>query len=471
LIYISFKIKKRKLQTAIAPIKEAQSAFFQAGHTRSLQERKKYLKAFDRSIKANESQIFEALTADLGKTAFESFTSEVMLVQKEIRMQLKHLKRWAAPQRVPGSWVNFPSRDYLLPEPYGQVLMISPWNYPFQLALTPLVGAVAAGNTVVLKPSELAPKTSTIVNHIISESFPKEWVTVLEGGVAEAQALLAQAWDYIFYTGSTHVGKIIAQAAAQNLTPTTLELGGKSPCIVHESAPLQTTAKRIVWGKFLNCGQTCIAPDYVLVPPQQKQALLAALQTEIRKAFGQEAANSKDYGRIINESHLNRLQGYLKNQKVVYGGQTETSTRFMEPTLVDSPALDSPIMKEEIFGPILPVLTYANRTELEQIIFGLDKPLAFYVFSKNNKFIRYCETRFSFGGGVVNDTLLHFTNDNLPFGGVGASGMGAYHGAFSFSTFTHVKPIVKKGFWFDLPQRYAPYPKLSNLLKWLLKKI
>lgn len=459
------------MQSNVAPIRDEHSAFFHAGHSRAIKARKDKLNAFGRAITAYEQDIFEALKGDLGKTPFESFTSEVMLVQKEIRTQIKHLKQWAAPQRVPGSWVNFPSRDFLLPEPFGNVLMISPWNYPFQLALTPLVGAVAAGNTVVLKPSEAAPKTSAVIQKIISKVFPKEWVAVLEGDAKVAQDLLQLKWDYIFYTGSTHVGKIVAQAAAQHLTPTTLELGGKSPCILDNSAPLKASAKRIVWGKFLNCGQTCIAPDYVLVPAERKEALLEALQSEIVKAFGHDARLSKDYGRIINTFHLDRLQDNLKNQKIVYGGNTEISSGYMEPTLVDSPALDSRLMKEEIFGPILPVLTYADSTELEHIIFGLDKPLAFYIFSQKKKFIRYCLQRFSFGGGVVNDTILHFTNDKLPFGGVGGSGMGAYHGAFSFSTFTHLKPIVKKGFWFDLPQRYAPYPKLSKLLKWLLKKL
>jgi len=459
------------LQTNLAPIKEAQQAFFRANKTQNLAVRKATLKAFGRAIAVYEKEIFEALHGDLGKSPFESYTSEIMLVQKEIRTQIKHLKRWASPQRVPGSWANFPSKDYLLPEPFGNVLMISPWNYPFQLALTPLVGAVAAGNTVVLKPSEAAPKTNAVIQKIITKVFPKEWVTVVEGDAQVAQGLLQLSWDYIFYTGSTRVGKIVAHAAAVHLTPTTLELGGKSPCIVDDSAPLQATAKRIVWGKFLNCGQTCIAPDYVLVPPQRKEALLKALQKEIEKAFGSNAATSKDYGKIIHPQHLKKLEDQLQGQKVVFGGKTNVQQLFMEPTLVDNPPLDSTLMTEEIFGPILPVVPYENKQVLENIILGIDKPLAFYVFSKNRKFVRYCLQRFSFGGGVVNDTLLHFTNDKLPFGGVGASGMGAYHGAFSFETFTHLKPVVKKGFWFDIPQRYAPYPKLNATLKWLLKKL
>ena len=459
------------MQTNFAPIKEEQASFFHAGHTRAINARKEKLNAFCRAIAVHEKEIFEALQGDLGKSPFESFTSEIMLVQKEIQTQIKHLRQWASPQRVPGSWANFPSRDYLLPEPFGNVLMISPWNYPFQLALTPLVGAVAAGNTVVLKPSEAAPKTNAVIQKIITKVFPKEWVTVVEGDAQVAHGLLQLPWDYIFYTGSTRVGKIVAQAAAVHLTPTTLELGGKSPCIVDDTAPLHATAKRIVWGKFLNCGQTCIAPDYVLVPPYKKEALISALQKEIEKAFGSDAATSKDYGKIIHAQHLKKLNDQLKGETVVYGGRSDAEQLFMEPTLVDSPTLDSSLMTEEIFGPILPIVPYENKQTLENIIFGIDKPLAFYVFSKNKKFVRYCLQRFSFGGGVVNDTLLHFTNDKLPFGGVGASGMGAYHGAFSFETFTHLKPVVKKGFWFDIPQRYAPYPKLNATLKWLLKKL
>lgn len=459
------------MQKESAPIIDAQKVFYRSGRTRSIAERKKRLRRFQRTIHTHEKAILKALNEDLGKSEFESYTSELMFLQKEIRLQLRHLKRWSTPQRVTGSWINFPSRDYLVAEPFGSILIISPWNYPLQLALTPLVGAVAAGNTVVLKPSESAPKTGAIVAQIIEETFPKEWVTVVEGGAAVAQELLEFSWDYIFYTGSTTVGKLVAKAAAKHLTPTTLELGGKSPCIVEDSAPLKSTAKRIVWGKFLNCGQTCIAPDYVLVSPHKKEALMNALKNEIIHAFGENPAKSKDYGRIINEIHIERLKKSLKNQNVFYGGHFEEDQRYAEPTIVDSPSLDSQLMTEEIFGPILPVLTYKNSEELEQIITGLDKPLAFYVFSKNKKFIRYCHNQFAFGGGVVNDTLLHFTNDRLPFGGIGASGMGSYHGSFSFKTFTHLKPIVKKGFWFDLPQRYAPYPKLNVSLKWLLKRI
>ena len=459
------------MQKESAPIIEAQKVFYRSGITRSIPERKKRLRIFQHTIHTHEKEILKALNEDLGKSDFESYTSEVIFVHKEIRLQLRHVKRWSAPQRVSGSWINFPSSDYLVAEPFGSILIISPWNYPFQLALTPLVGAVAAGNTVVLKPSESAPKTGAIVAKVIKEAFPKEWVTVVEGGAAVAQELLELSWDYIFYTGSTTVGKLVAQVAAKNLIPTTLELGGKSPCIVEDSAPLKSTAKRIVWGKFLNCGQTCIAPDYILVPPHKKEALMTALKKEIIHAFGENPAKSKDYGRIINKIHIERLKENIKNQDVFYGGDFEEEQRYAGPTIVDSPSLNSQLMTEEVFGPILPVLTYKNKEELEQIINGLDKPLALYVFSKNKNFIRYCQNQFNFGGGVVNDTLLHFTNDRLPFGGIGASGMGAYHGSFSFKTFTHLKPIVKKGFWFDFPQRYAPYPKLNIFLKWILKRI
>ena len=323
------------MQKESAPIIEAQKVFYRSGMTMSITERKKRLRRFKFTIHTHEKAILKALNEDLGKSDFESYTSEVLFVLKEIRLQSRHLKRWSTPQRVSGSWINFPSRDYLVPEPFGSILMISPWNYPFQLALTPLVGAVAAGNTVVLKPSESAPKTGAIVAQIIEEAFPKEWVTVVEGGAAVAQELLELSWDYIFYTGSTTVGKLVAQVAAKNLIPTTLELGGKSPCIVEDSAPLKSTAKRIVWGKFLNCGQTCIAPDYVLVSPHKKEALMTALKKEIIHAFGENPAKSKDYGRIINEIHIERLKENLKNQNIFYGGYFEEKQRYAGPTLVD----------------------------------------------------------------------------------------------------------------------------------------
>ena len=393
------------------------------------------------------------------------------MVQKELDLHIKNIKEWAAPKRVSGSLINFPSQDYILSEPYGTVLIISPWNYPFQLAMIPLIGAIAAGNTAVIKPSESAPHTAQIIEEIISEVFPPEWVIVIQGDVKVGAALLKTQWDYIFYTGSTAVGKIVAKAAAEFLTPTTLELGGKSPCIVDGTTPIQKTARRIVWGKFLNCGQTCIAPDYVLVQKEFKNALVAAMIQEIEKAFGKNAQNSKDYGRIIHQKHFEKLEKDLDKQKLLFGGEKDKDELYFGPTLVEEPAPDSSLLVDEIFGPILPVLSYTSESDIDSILTKLKNPLAFYLFSTNRNFINTMIQRYSFGGGVINDAIIHFTNDKLPFGGIGNSGMGAYHGKHSFEVFTHTKPVVKRSFWFDLPQRYAPYPKSLKALKFLLKKI
>lgn len=455
----------------ITDLKEAHYQFFKAHKKQSLKVRIDHLKKLKKVLNEKEQDIFNALDRDLKKPVFESFTSELLMVQKEIDAFIKNLKEWAAPKRVSGSLLNFPSQDFLLSEPYGTVLMISPWNYPFQLTMAPLVGAVGAGNTVVLKPSESAPHTSKVLIDILSAVFPNDWVSVVEGDAQVAQALLKERWDYIFYTGSTQVGKIVAKAAAEHLTPVTLELGGKSPCVVDGTAPLQKTARRIVWGKFLNCGQTCIAPDYVLVKSEHKDALIQALIEEIEKAFGVDAQNSKDYGRIIHEKHFKKLEADLKNQKTIYGGKTVAKELFFGPTLVDQPAMDSSLIQDEIFGPILPILSYDTLEDIDEVLTELKNPLAFYVFSQNKKFINTLIQNYPFGGSVVNDVLVHFTNPKLPFGGIGNSGVGAYHGKYSFDLMSHTKPVVKRSFWLDLPQRYAPYPKSISILKNILKRV
>ncbi|MDG1920732.1 MAG: aldehyde dehydrogenase [Flavobacteriaceae bacterium] len=455
----------------ITDLKEAHYQFFKAHKKQSLKVRIDHLKKLKKVLNEKEQDIFNALDRDLKKPVFESFTSELLMVQKEIDAFIKNLKEWGAPKRVSGSLLNFPSQDFLLSEPYGTVLMISPWNYPFQLTMVPLVGAVGAGNTVVLKPSESAPHTSKVLIDILSAVFPNDWVSVVEGDAQVAQALLKERWDYIFYTGSTQVGKIVAKAAAEHLTPVTLELGGKSPCVVDGTAPLQKTARRIVWGKFLNCGQTCIAPDYVLVKSEYKDALIQALIEEIEKAFGDDAQNSKDYGRIIHEKHFKKLEADLKNQKTIYGGKTVAKELFFGPTLVDQPAMDSSLIQDEIFGPILPILSYDTLEDIDEVLTELKNPLAFYVFSQNKKFINTLIQNYPFGGSVVNDVLVHFTNPKLPFGGIGNSGVGAYHGKYSFDLMSHTKPVVKRSFWLDLPQRYAPYPKSISLLKNILKRV
>ncbi|MDC3330128.1 aldehyde dehydrogenase [Flavobacteriaceae bacterium] len=455
----------------ITDLKEAHYQFFKAHKKQSLKVRIDHLKKLKKVLNEKEQDIFNSLDRDLKKPVFESLTSELLMVQKEIDAFIKNLEEWAAPKRVSGSLLNFPSQDFLLSEPYGTVLMISPWNYPFQLTMVPLVGAVGAGNTVVLKPSESAPHTSKVLIDILSAVFPNDWVSVVEGDAQVAQALLKERWDYIFYTGSTQVGKIVAKAAAEHLTPVTLELGGKSPCVVDGTAPLQKTARRIVWGKFLNCGQTCIAPDYVLVKSEHKDALIQALIEEIEKAFGDDAQNSKDYGRIIHEKHFKKLEADLKNQKTIYGGKTVAKELFFGPTLVDQPVMNSSLIQDEIFGPILPILSYDTLEDIDEVLTELKNPLAFYVFSQNKKFINTLIQNYPFGGSVVNDVLVHFTNPKLPFGGIGNSGVGAYHGKYSFDLMSHTKPVVKRSFWLDLPQRYAPYPKSISLLKNILKRV
>ena len=460
-----------KNQNLYTGVRLAQQQFFKQLKSKPISFRIDCLKRLKKQIELQETQVIEALNADLGKPSFESYTSEILMVQKELDLFIKNLKRWAAPKRVSGSLINFPSQDYILSEAYGTILMISPWNYPFQLAMIPLVGAIAAGNTVVLKPSESAPHTSKVLIDILGQVFTEEWVKVIEGDAKVAQDLLTLQWDYIFFTGSTTVGKIVAQAAAVHLTPITLELGGKSPCVVDGSTSLQKTAKRIVFGKFLNCGQTCIAPDYVLVKKEHQQALIQALSNEIQKAYGKDSAQSKDYGRIIHQKHFDKLVSDLKGQQIVYGGTQDRASLFFEPTLVVDPPRDSDLFKEEVFGPILPIISYDSEEMLDEVLSELKNPLAFYVFSNRKKFVQQLLMRYPFGGAVVNDSIIHFTNPNLPFGGIGASGMGAYHGKYSFDLFSHSKPIVKRSFWFDLPQRYAPYPKSIATLKWILKKI
>ncbi len=458
-------------KTDFQKIRKEHALHFYNLKQKGISHRIEHLKQLKKEIDLKEDQIIEALRADLGKPHFESYTSELLMVQKELDLSIKKLNVWAAPKRVAGSILNFPSQDYILSEAYGTVLMISPWNYPFQLTMIPLIGAIAAGNTVVLKPSESSPHTAQLLTSLLGRIFSENWVKVIQGDANVAQALLKLHWNYIFFTGSTSVGKIVAKAAAEHLTPVTLELGGKSPCIVDGSTSLHKTARRIVFGKFLNCGQTCIAPDYVLVKKAFQQPLIEALSQEIENAYGKDSSQSKDYGRIIHNKHFDKLVADLKDQQIVYGGQQDKKSLFFGPTIVSDPPKNSPLFQEEIFGPILPILSYETEEDLEIILSELKNPLAFYVFSKNKKFIQNLLIRYSFGGAVVNDSIIHFTNPNLPFGGIGQSGMGAYHGQFSFELFTHAKPVVRRSFWFDLPQRYAPYPKSLSLLKWILKKI
>lgn len=454
---------------SITNIISDQKAYFNSQKTKRLNSRLTYLKALKNEIVLKEQAIYDALKLDFKKSEFESFISEFGIVISQLNLVLKNLTNWAKPESVKSSILTFPSKDYIYKDPYGSVLIIAPWNYPFLLAIEPLIMAVAAGNTVVLKPSELTKNTSQLITDIVENVFPKEYVASIQGGVETSIDLLEQKWDYIFFTGSVSVGKIVAQAAAKHLTPVTLELGGKSPCIVDDSVNLTLTARRIVWGKFLNGGQTCIAPDYLIINSNIKTEFIEALKKEITKAYSENPSTSPDYPRIINTKNTLRLANMLKNEKVIFGGNVDEKTCYISPTLIDEPSLESALMSEEIFGPVLPILVYNTEEDIECIIMHYEKPLALYVFSNRKSFIEAILNKFSFGGGVINDVLIHFGNHKLPFGGVGHSGMGAYHGKYGFDTFSHRKAIIKRGNWIDPPIRYAPYKDKLGILKRMFK--
>ncbi|WP_413998626.1 aldehyde dehydrogenase [Flavobacterium sp. W1B] len=436
-----------------------------------LEYRKETLIKLLNQIQIHENDIIKALYDDFKKPAFEAVLTETNYIISELKDTIKNLDKWAKPKKVLPSILNFPSTDFIYKEAYGKVLIIAPWNYPFQLALCPLIAAVSAGNQVVLKPSELTPKTSAIIAKIILKTFHVNHVEVVQGGAEVSQNLLSQRWDYIFFTGSVAVGKIVAKAAAENLTPVTLELGGKNPCVIDETANLKLAAKRIVWGKFINAGQTCIAPDYILIQKDMKNKFIEYLKEEITLAYGENPEESPDFARIIDLKNWKRLTNMIEPEKVLLGGKTNIESRYIAPTLIDEPQLDSLIMKDEIFGPLLPILSYKNEAEIDNIVSKYEKPLSLYVFSDNKSFANKMILNHSFGGGCINDTVIHFSNNRLPFGGVGHSGIGAYHGSLSFDLFSHKKGIVKKANWLDLPMRYAPYKdklkSIQKILKWL----
>jgi aldehyde dehydrogenase (NAD+) len=456
--------------TVIPTILTGQRAFLATGQTRSLDWRLTALKKLKAAILRYESELIAALEQDLRKPLMESYTSELGMVIDEINFALKNLKKWARPQRVKANLLTFPAKSYLLKEPYGVVLIIAPWNYPVQLALSPLVGAIAAGNCSVLKPSELAPATAAILETLIVTTFEPDYIQVITGDAETSKYLLEQHFDKIFFTGSPRVGKIVMEQAARHLTPVTLELGGKSPCIVDKNVDLEVTAKRIVWGKFFNAGQTCVAPDYLLVHQNIKVPLCIAMQKWIRLYYTEHPESSPDLAKIINLHHFNRLKEYLKDGKIISGGQADADHLFIAPTLLEVTDLDAPVMQEEIFGPILPVVKYATLEELFQITNRHPDPLACYIFSKDRKLVAQLLNRIPFGGGCVNDTLSHFLNHHLPFGGRGNSGIGNYHGHYSFDAFSHSKSVIKAGFRFDLPVKYPPYQERHKLMrKFLLK--
>jgi len=453
----------------ITALVQQQKDFFKSQQTKNLEYRKASLKRLREEIVKCEKEIITALYNDFRKPEFECVISETAIVINELDMVLKNLYSWAKPESVTPVLLTFPSTSKIYKEPYGTVLIIAPWNYPFQLVFSPLIGAVAAGNTAVVKPSELTPHTSKVITDIISKVFDKHHVCVFEGDAGVAEKLLQERWDYIFFTGSISIGKIVAKAAAENLTPITLELGGKNPCIIDQTANIKLAAKRIVWGKFINCGQTCIAPDYILIHEIVKDIFIVHCRNEIIHAYGNNPQQSPDYPRIINQRTFDRLQKMIPNEKILMGGETDRNDLYISPTLIDNPGLDSEVMRGEIFGPILPIISFTDEKEVKKIISAYEKPLALYVFSNNKQFIKSIMEKQSFGGGTINDTTVHFANHRLPFGGVGFSGVGAYHGRHSFDIFSHKKGITKRYNWLDIPVRYAPYHGKLKLLKFFMK--
>lgn len=446
-----------------------QRVFFNQGKTKPYDFRLKMLKKLRAAIVSNESKILEALKLDLNKNEFESYFSEVGIVLSELDLTIKKLKQWMKGKNVSSPLFSFYSRSFIHSEPYGQVLIIAPWNYPFQLLISPLIGAIAAGNTVMLKPSEIASNSSALCAEMIAQHFDEAYISIFEGGIETSTALLDQKFDYIFFTGGTEVGRIVYQAAAKKLTPVTLELGGKSPCIVHHDTNIEITAKRIVWGKFINAGQTCIAPDYIFVHASIKLKFIEALKSHILAFYGENPELSKDFARIVSDKHFDRLTAAMQKEQIIFGGQSDRKNRFIAPTLIELSNTKAPIMEAEIFGPLLPILVYEQLDEVIQYINSNPKPLALYVFSKSQAIQNQIVQNTSTGGVTINDTLMHIGNVNLPFGGVGDSGIGAYHGKHSFDLFSHKKAVLKHYFFPDLKIRYAPYRFSRNLLVKLMK--
>ncbi|MDR4938010.1 aldehyde dehydrogenase [Rossellomorea marisflavi] len=421
-----------------------QRTYFRTGETKSVAFRINTLNTLKSLVQKHEQDILDAVKQDLNKSELEAKRAEVGLVIGEIDFMVENLEEWAATKEVPTPASHEGAKSFIQPEPYGSALVIAPWNYPFQLAVTPLVGAIAGGNTAVLKPSELTPKTSALLSTLINDNFPEEYLHVVEGEVETSTALLKEDFDYIFFTGSTGVGKIVAEAAAKHLTPTTLELGGKSPTIVHEDANLDEAAQRIARGKFANAGQTCVAPDYLLVHSSVKDELMSKFKEVITASYGENIVENPNFGHVVSERHFDRLVGFLDNGSIVTGGKHDRDNLIIEPTILENISWDDSVMQDEIFGPILPVMTYDSLDEIIEPIVKRPKPLALYLFSDDEAVQDEILSTISFGGGSINDTINHMTSHYLPFGGVGDSGMGAYHGKASFDTFTHFKSVLKR---------------------------
>ena len=477
-------MKLENNQVRAQQIVSAQRNYFSSGATRTTAYRKKQLLLLKKAIIDHEKDICAALKADLHKSTFESYATEIGIIIEEIDFTLKHLSAWARPKRVKSALAQWPAKSYEYSEPYGVVLIMSPWNYPFNLTMAPLIGSIAGGNCTILKPSNYSPATSALINSLIAKIFLPEYVTVVIGGREQNQDLLKQKFDYIFFTGGVTVGKLVMHSAAENLTPLTLELGGKSPCIVDNTASIKLAAKRIVWGKFLNAGQTCIAPDYILVDASVKKALIKEMQFYITQSFGSDPLKCDDFPSIITEKHFKRLNALIDgsdstNGKIISGtgsslssvAQTDSANRRIAPTILDEPKPDSPVMSNEIFGPILPIISYpsGNLNFVIDFVSNRPHPLALYFFtnSKHNK--KKIISTLQYGGGCINDTIMHLPTSHMAFGGVGNSGMGSYHGKQSFTTFTHTKGVLQNSNKFDLPIRYPPYTdkKLKILKKFI----
>ncbi len=457
-------MEKEKIEKVVA----GQREYFRTGATLAPAVRKSLLKKLHDNICSHENEIMDALKADLGKAPFEAYATEISMVLHELKSLAKMSGQWVRPSRVRMPLVHFHSTSRIYHEPYGVVLVMSPWNYPFQLTMMPLAGAIACGNCCVVKPSEYSHHTSDIIERILKETFPEEIVCTVRGGRAENQALLEQKFDYIFFTGSPAVGRIVMEKAAAHLTPVTLELGGKSPCIVDRRCKVDLAAKRIVWGKFLNAGQTCIAPDYLYVHEEVKEELVKAMIKYIHEFYGDYPMASGYLPKIINRKHLERLSTLLEGEKILSGGYVSQKLQMIEPTLLDEVSWDSPVMQEEIFGPILPILTFRDFAEVIPVLSAKEKPLALYLFSDDKWHQKEVVRRLSFGGGCINDTIIHIANPKLPFGGVGSSGMGQYHGKYSLETFSRRKAVVRKYNYIDIFLRYPPFGNRLAFLRRLL---
>lgn len=453
-----------------ALVKE-QKKYFESGKTLDIKYRLNNLRKLKETIKKYEKEIAAALYEDLGKSDYESYMCETGMALSEISYLIKHTKKLSKKKKVKTPLAQFSAKSYKLPGPYGNTLIMSPWNYPFLLTIDPLADAIAAGNTAIVKPSAYSPSTSRLLEKIISECFDKNYVSVVTGGREENSSLLEQKFDFVFFTGSSSVGKEVLRHTAEHLTPVVLELGGKSPCIVDASASIKLSAKRIVFGKYLNCGQTCVAPDYILCQESIKDELVKALKSEIARQYGDNPFENKDYGHIVNKKHFDRICGLIDTSKVIYGGEFNESTNQISPTIMDGVSWDDKIMSEEIFGPVLPILTYKSIDEVLEVLHNKPKPLALYLFATDKKIIKKVTEGVSFGGGCINDTIIHLATSEMGFGGVGESGMGTYHGKEGFFAFSHTKSIVNKKNWIDLSMRYQPYKRgfFSKLIHYFLK--